>query len=218
MSVTEFTFRIFLLFFPGVLSALVIDRTIIHKKWTNFQFVIHAFFLGVLSYLLYFLFLALVTWSWPPKNGFLECLFNEKKPIDHVEILCASGIAILVSLLFIFLDKKKSFHRLLKRLKITNKFGELDVWSHVCNLDETCWVTVRDIKNDLVFTGWISAFSETHDENELFLCEVIVYRNSTSDELYETEAIYIARPKGELTIEFPVLEGIGTFHRNTKQE
>jgi hypothetical protein len=67
---------------------------------------------------------------------------------------------------------------------------------------QDAWVVVRDFDRDLALEGWVNAFAETHDVNELLLRDVRIYQSSTSKFLYEVDSMYLTRPKDKLTIEF----------------
>ena len=87
------------------------------------------------------------------------------------------------------------------------------VWEFLFNSDLPEWVTVRDLKNDLAYEGWVHAFSDTCEPNELFLRDVKVIRNSTGDELYSIGGLYLSRERAELTIELPAIELTGYAKR-----
>jgi hypothetical protein len=62
-------------------------------------------------------------------------------------------------------------------------------------------VVVRDLDHDLAYDGWVNAFSDTYDANELLLRDVKVYQSSSAQLLYELDSVYLTREKDELTIE-----------------
>lgn len=68
------------------------------------------------------------------------------------------------------------------------------------------WVIVRDIENDLMYEGWVQAFSDSTERDELFLRDVKVFTNKTADELYEIPGLYLPKSRENLTIEFPALK------------
>ena len=53
-----------------------------------------------------------------------------------------------------------------------------------------------------MFQGWLSVFSAENKNNELFLTDVRVFKNSTGKFLYETYGLYITRCENDITIEF----------------
>ena len=86
------------------------------------------------------------------------------------------------------------------------------------NSDIPEWVVVRDPGKGLAYEGWVHAFSDTADDNELFLRDVRVLNNTTGDEVYRVWGLYLARPRGELTIEFTGREMTPREQRNAEGE
>ena len=91
-------------------------------------------------------------------------------------------------------------------MKVTPKFGQPNVWSFALNANEVKWATVRDLQNNLMFQGYIRAFSDVEDPAEILLTQVCVYNEKTGERLYEADTIYLARDKSNLTIEFPIVK------------
>jgi len=207
MEISEFTIRLILLFLPGIISFLVIEKLTVMKERGPFYFVMYTFILGFFSYFMFVFILWLVNLlprvSIDTDVKFLKALLNTEENIDVNEILWISILSLVNGFILSFIINKKYFHRLAQKFKITNKFADLDVWSYVLNSpDDTQWVTVRDIKNDLVYEGWVEAFSDTVKENELFIRDVIVSNNTTGKELYKVPGLYFSRNPQEVTIEF----------------
>jgi hypothetical protein len=50
MDLKEFTFRLVILFFPGLLAFMIFERLTVHKKTEPFFFVINSFVFGILAY------------------------------------------------------------------------------------------------------------------------------------------------------------------------
>jgi hypothetical protein len=63
----------------------------------------------------------------------------------------------------------------------------------------------RDHNLNLYYQGWVQAFSESHEENEILLRNVEVFKNDTGELIYSVPGMYITRNKSDLTLEFPVL-------------
>jgi len=78
----------------------------------------------------------------------------------------------------------------------TGKFGDPNVWSFAMNSKELRWVVVRDMEKDLMFQGYIRAFSDIDEKvSELLLVSVHVFRESTGEKLYETDTMYLVVPE-----------------------
>ena len=95
----------------------------------------------------------------------------------------------------------KFFNRFARFIGLTKTFGELDVWGYLMNMKEVVWVTVRDHKNDLIYDGWVQAFSDDSKDAEILLRDVSLYKNSTGEKLYQAGAVYISRNREDISIE-----------------
>tara|TARA_B100001245_G_scaffold173899_2_gene132317 strand:+ start:34374 stop:34610 length:237 start_codon:yes stop_codon:yes gene_type:complete len=69
------------------------------------------------------------------------------------------------------------------------------------NSDDVNWITVRDLENDLMYDGWIQAFSDNSKEAEVLLGDVRVYRNSSGELLYEVGSQYLSMDRSNIVIE-----------------
>ena len=68
------------------------------------------------------------------------------------------------------------------------------------------WLIVRDHSTDIFYYGFVHAWSDSNDEQrELILLDVTDYSNINGSFLYQTEYLYLERPKGVLLIETPTL-------------
>lgn len=212
MEFSELTIRLLLIFFPGILASLIIDSLTVHRGREFNMFILNSFILGLTSYFILYIIVSInnllvqmmgliPTWE----INFLNSLIDKSSNINIKEVIAASIIAIFLAFVVSTAINYKILHRFSKRLKITKKFGQLDVWSYVFDSPDIGWIIVRDLENDLMYQGWVEAFSDTFANNEIFIREVIVYRNSTSEELYFMEGVYITKDQNNLVLEFPNL-------------
>ena len=210
MDLSDLTVRILLLFFPGVLCAMFVDSLTTHRERTAPVFALHAIVLGVTTYAT--LHGVAVSLNW--LSGFfreapwaLGVTFFRNVSADAEtglvwgEILLAAVWSVPLALALTKVLESKYLHRVAHGLGVTRKFGDLDVWSLMFNSDDVEWVVVRDLSYDLSYLGWVKAFSETAEEAQLLLHDVVVSRNSTGDHLYEVGGLFVARDRNEMLIE-----------------
>ncbi len=69
------------------------------------------------------------------------------------------------------------------------------------NSPDTEWVTIRDISNNLMYDGWVQAFSDNSKEAELLLGDVAVYKNDTGEHLYDIDSQYLSLDRNNISIE-----------------
>ena len=218
MQISEFTFRLILLFIPGIIASIIVDCLTIHKERKLYEILLNSLLFGFLCYFMYgatiyllsllkSLAVLLSQFNYELEFNFLRSLTDNSIKLNLEEIFIVTVLSIPVALLFSFLINYKILYRIAHRLKISKKYGDIDLWSYIMNMEMPEWVVVRDIENDLMYEGWIQAFSDSSEKNdELFLRDVKVYRNSSGDELYDIPALYLSRERKSLLIEFPSLK------------
>lgn len=211
MNVTEFTFRILFIFFPGIIAHFFIDALTFHRKREAYLVILRSFVLGILSYSVLYLLnqcYGTIICQLGLDHTFSIQIFTvspgDKPPVSYTEIVWATILSVPISLILASALNKKWLHRAAKNLNITRKIGDLDLWNFVLESPDTEWVVVRDIKYNLAYQGRIQSFSETFNENELLLRDVLVLQNDTGQELYQVDALYLSRDPKDLTIEFTV--------------
>lgn len=209
MQLSEFAFRILLLFLPGVISLIVVRHLIYYKSNETFYFVLYSLVLGFLLYFLYFIASFFINYKWPGTMNchVLESIKSAGSNIYLPDVSIVTLISPFFGLLVAFVINKKFLTRLAQLMNITKQFSEPDVWSYVLNShDDINWAVVRDQNKNLYYYGWIVAFSDTYKDNELFMKSVKVYNNETGEFLYNIPAIYISRDQNDLTVEFVALK------------
>ncbi len=204
MDISVFAFRLLLLFFPGIICCYIIDTFTVHKERTQFEFLINSFLFGLVSYILYWVIIILChELNLIATNNFvfLKALNDANHNISYTEILYVSFLSAIVGICLTAIHTYKLHFRLTQKLKLTRKFGELDVWGYLMNSPDTEWVTVRDIANNIMYDGWVQAFSDNSKEAELLLGDVAVYKNDTGEKLYDVDSQYLSLNRNNISIE-----------------
>jgi hypothetical protein len=215
MNMTELTVKLLLLFFPGIVCFLTVDALTVHRERKVHDIFLLAFVYGLLSYLSYAILKALLGMSItaddglripPPSISIFRSLTNKDTGVDVVEVGFVTVLAVALAVSFSCAQNRYWFHDLARHLKITRKFGQPNVWSFALNANEVKWATVRDLDKNLMFQGYIRAFSDVEDPAEILLTQVSVYNEKTGELLYEADHVYLARDRADLTIEFPIVQ------------
>ena len=208
MELSVLTLRVVLLFFPGVLCALIVHALTIQRERTTPQFLTSAFVYGVSTDLLlaglrtvYAGFAKLSGWAAPPRVTFFNVLTNEKARIAWGEIGLSAIVALLLGLVMAVVLNNNLLHKAAARIGISRRFGEVDVWGYFFNSPQIRWVAVRDLAADTVYEGWVEAFSDTGAAPEILLRDVTVKTNSTGTKLFDSKRVYLARDRTSLMIE-----------------
>lgn len=204
MQLSEFTFKIILLFLPGFI-ALIIIRQLIYYKVDNFiHSILHSFTLGFASYAAYYVALSMTNciFSTQYQFYFWNTCINGSQP-NPTEIIFVSITSIIVGFITAKIINSKLITKIGHFFNITKQFSEPDVWSYIFNSEsDVLWITIRDKKKKLAYQGYVTAFSDTYLENEIFLTQVKVYDNETGEHFYDIQGLYISRDPKDITIEF----------------
>ncbi|MGN2613014.1 DUF6338 family protein [Aliivibrio fischeri] len=201
---SDLALKLLILFLPGIICSFVVDMFTNHKERTKFEFVLHSYIYGLMSYGIY--------WFVVTKFGiclglnqsevvFLSSLLEKSKDISFLEVFHVCLVAVLLGCVVIYIHTHKLHFRLMRKLGITKKFGELDVWGYVMNSPDVTWITVRDIENNLMYDGWVQAFSDDSKEAEILLSDVVVYKNDTGEQMYEVNSQYLSLDRTKIIIE-----------------
>jgi hypothetical protein len=118
------------------------------------------------------------------------------------ELLCLSIIAIIIGFLFSYIETHKTINEFAIRLRITQHYGDNDVWTSFCANKDTNWIYIRDHKMHLVYFGLLMHYSDPGEVRELVISDVSVY-SEDSKFCYEIPKMYICRQADDITIEVP---------------
>jgi hypothetical protein len=210
MDVSGLTLKLIFILIPGALASMIFEKLTIHRPWNSFKFIAHSILFGVLSYLVTGWSISLIS---PFFNFHLAQLMLWRdltsKNIPFDEIGKATFTAIVIGFLSSALDSYKIINRFAAWLKITNKYGDINLYSHFLNSPNIGAVYFRDLKSKLTYHGFVEFFSETDEIKEIVLINVIVYNSEIESdkntvELYRLNAVYLSRPKDEVLIEIPI--------------
>ena len=207
MNISEFTLRIILIFIPGIVTFLIIDRLTPQEERKIHNILIYSLVLGFLCYCFYYLIIILLN-LFPRIHiefSFFNALVSNEAELNFNEIILVTILSVLMGYIIAWLNEKKFLYKVAGWLGISNISGGSDVFSAVLNKDEIEWIRIRDIENDLMYEGLLNTFSESGEIEELYLEDVTVYRSSTHKELYILNGLYLNRKTKDLILEFPQL-------------
>jgi hypothetical protein len=208
MDVSELTLKLIFVLIPGALASLIFEKLTVHKPWNSFKFVSHSILFGVLAYLFTGLFIKFWNWIFHAYWNDLDIIKNiASKEIPFVEIGNASVTGIILGLISSAIDHHKVINRFATWLRISNKYGDINLYSHFLNSPNIGPVYFRDLKSNLTYHGLIKSISENEEIREIVLINVRVYYNEGKSEeiteLYQLNAVYLSRSKDDVLIEVP---------------
>lgn len=201
MDLSQFAFRLIVLFFPGLVGFWLIDNFTFYSVKNMWKHLLNAFLLGALCYATYYP-LTLID-SLALDFNFLSNLTNTKTELHIAEIGIVTVIGLLWGALLSIAINRKWTSGLEVLLGGSGHDQDEDVWTILMNSGEVMdWVLVKDLDHDMAYHGWVDRASEKGDSKELVLKEVTVGKISTGEELYSRDKIYLSRPRNSLNLEF----------------
>ena len=205
LSVSTLFFELALIFMPGFLW-MKIQKTYGAKgDVTQFDMILNAFIFGVISY-------AILGFLYSISGRTLHILSldtDSKRLLDQdifPEIVYAVIIALLCSIVLLYIENYKVFTRIVQKIRATRSFGDVDVWDFVFTSPSQSinFVHFRDFEQKVVYAGYVDLYSESGDLRELVLQAVSVY-DFDGNEMYQVPRLYLARERDKIHIEFPEL-------------
>src|SRR5665213_2879412 len=135
MEVTQFTWRLIVLFTPGILTASMVSRFTVHKEWSNFDFIVRSMLFGLSCYFLLYLLSKICLFNGILDSG-LGRFFVNVNETPSAKIIAFAGIcSIPIAFVYSFVVKRKWVYRFAKFLGITSKTGGIDEWNDFLNFD-----------------------------------------------------------------------------------
>jgi len=205
MSLNELTVRLLFLFLPGIVCSLVVAHLTTHRDLQSADHIIPSFLFGFLVYILY----SGTAYLWNDVLGLIELPAYELIPAEGTPATGISALAILVSIVLALvlafvisaLKNRKILNRLARRLSVTQKFGDRDVWSYMMNSENLDWVVIRDQAKGLYYVGKPVVSSDEESVRELILTNTAVHDDETGEVLYVPGNVYFSFPQEGMVIE-----------------
>ena len=209
MQIDAFIFKILLLSVPGFVTYIIYRKVAIYRRSSKSQFGFHDVFIVIIYslvscgiYDLLILFINLIFKA--DYTDTLSKLFNvEIFNIKELSFLII--IAVLLGFLFSLFETKRIINKIAIKLKISQYYGDTDVWTAFNSNKSIEWIYVRDHKLKLVYFGRLAQYSDPGEVRELILSDVQVFTED-GEFCYKSPTMYICRQSDEITLEIPLTE------------
>lgn len=203
-----FVAQLAIVFLPGIIWARLDARYASKAKPSDTEFFIRTFTFGLASYAVVFLAYSVFGRSFDLVDlaGANDATVVTRAVAD--ELLASLAASVVLGILWIYATNAKWLTRFLRRIGATNTYGDEDVWDFTFNLQESSveYVYVRDFEKRIVYSGWVTTFSETGKLRELVLRDTEIL-DFDGELLFETPLVYLARSPDNIHIEFPYRPG-----------
>lgn len=209
MNITDFTLKLIFILIPGAMASLIFEKLTVHRPWNSFKFTAHSILFGLLAYLSTDWFINAINKIFNARWRALSILNTlTDNAIPFIEIGKATVAGVLIGLISSAVDHHKWINRIAHYLNISNKIGDINLYSHFLTARDIIIVQLRDTVTNQTYKGIVGGYFETDEFKEIVLFDVAVYSNekegnSELTELYRLKALYLSRPKDEILIEVP---------------
>ncbi len=206
MRISELFIRVVILVLPGLIGSLFYRKLRGGRQQKDWRDLAEISLFALSSYAVCGAILEFVYWGQDRPLIALQALLDASVPIRWLEILAASVVSVVLSILVSYTHRYKLINRFGRSISATKRYGDEDVWEYLFNSPNFGnWVFIRDHKVDLVYYGWVESYSESGEERELLLTLVEVYSNDeeTNAPLYRVATMYMSRNADDVTIEIP---------------
>jgi len=224
MDLSNFVIRLVFLGLPGIVASQLFQKLRGRRDRQAWEHFLEITLFALVSYGIYDWFATLLgplSWGkWllvPSENAShtpLRAILDEGIPISSIswrQVLIPSTLGVGAALAASYIDTHKWITRLGRGLNVTKRFGDEDVWEFFHNMSGIeWWVFVRDHKLDVIYYGWVVAYSDSDKERELLLKNVDVFSAVAPGDaarLYTCQVLYVCRDKSDISIEIPSLQG-----------
>ncbi len=209
MTISSFLIRIIFLAAPGIVSYMLFRKLAGKNKCEKWEEGCFVVLFSLIIYAIYYIFVwFFVFFGWSKGElVFFNAVLDESVAIRWQEIIIASLIGVPVAFIVSAVHTYKLINKIGRFLHVTRRFGDEDVWNFFHNLPEKQeyeWVYIRDHKTNLLYFGFIHAYSDSEKERELLMGDVDVFSNDNGEFIYKAKMLYICRSRYDLTIEIPL--------------
>lgn len=226
MEISELTLKLIILLIPGVIGTLIMNRLTIRKELSPFHFIINSIIIGLFSYLLLQLFYNSIHLVYNICNNQIGnykqlniwTTISDSTVIPYLEVLYSSICSLIIAIAGTVFDQYKLINKFAQKFKISNKYGDENLFSFFLNATETQVVYVRHIKHNLTYHGYVNSYSETNDMSEIVLSNVTVYRYEDSALLYKVDQLYLSFTKSDIIIEHANIIENGKENESTESK
>jgi hypothetical protein len=202
---------------PGIVAYLIICKITTKRKGTQLDSLLQIFVLSILSYLLlsgFYLVLPSVTGGriaiQSPLERLIGSISSKTNSVLFWEIVAATTASIVVAFGWLYAWYYKLLAKIARFIRASNRYGDDGAMAAFLSSEQLHekgeWLVIRDNSTNLFYHGFVHAWSDSSDEQrELILLDISVYSNDDGIFLYQTDYLYLERPKGVLSIETPTL-------------
>ncbi|MHB1587727.1 MAG: DUF6338 family protein [Acidiferrobacteraceae bacterium] len=204
MELSKFTIGLIFIFLPGIVALIISERLTEHGERKGHELFAYALVLGCIAHVLYGLVRHLLNGA-PivplEKDRWIVLMLNNHSTIQGQVVGITAVIGVLLGLFVAFSANHSWLHRFANNINVSKKFSDIDVWTHLMNLQGLQWVVLRDHSKNLMYQGYVRAFSGAEETRELCLSDASVFVNNSAEKMYDVPLLYLSFDKKDVALE-----------------
>ncbi len=203
MNITIETVRIVFFCLPGIVTLFLFNRLlgISKEKRSAYSDLLKIAVFSFLSHAS----CALIAGTSSPDSLFS----GNSNQIQTKDVFYAIIAGIAWSFILSALYRYNILHKAASFMRVSNHYGDEDVWHHMHSLIDDQYITVRDYERKIVYKGYIVAHSDSDMRRELMLGNVDVFdaeKIESGTPMYTMKYIYLDGVDSKMVIEIPEYE------------
>ncbi|MDR2098307.1 MAG: DUF6338 family protein [Spirochaetaceae bacterium] len=206
MTINAFIFKLLIVLIPGFVCFSIFRKIAVYrrdsKKDFGFREIIIIIVYSLIICMFYDLILTLVNYLAETKYPFTLSKLVDVEMYTATELALLCLIAIISGYLLSIMETRKFINKIAMSLKITNYYGDTDVWTSFCANKSADWIYVRDHKFGLIYYGLLEQYSDPGEERELIITDVMVF-SKDGEFCYNCPRMYVCRQANDITLEIP---------------
>jgi hypothetical protein len=206
MQIDAFIFQLLILLIPGFICFSIVKKIAVYRRESKnnfgFQDIIIIIVFSLIICMFYDLTCILINHLLKTDYPSTLSKIIRVEMYNAVELAILCLLAIISGYIFSTIETQKIINKTAMTLKITQYYGDTDVWTSFCSNKNTVWIYARDHKLNLIYYGLLEQYSDPGEERELIITNVMVF-SEDGEFCYNCPKMYICRQANEITLEIP---------------
>jgi hypothetical protein len=211
MELSKFTIGLIFIFLPGILALIISERLTEHRERKGYELLAYALVLGCIAHVIYDLvrylliyiqnFFHYILIFQPEQDRWIALMLDDHITIQGQVVGITAVIGVLLGLLVAYAANYSWLHRFASKINASKKFSDIDVWTNLMNSQVTRWIVLRDHSKNLMYQGYVQAFSVAEETRELVLTDATVFVNNSAEKMYDVPVLYLSFDKKDVALE-----------------
>ena len=196
MNVDINLFQLIILIIPGFVCRTIISSLCSNefekKNSSEFREFINAIIYSVIIILFAQLIASVIAFIFKIQiKSIVDQIASSGFAFEWWQYLILAVTTITIALVATVFIENRVFYGIMNFLKLTRNYSNENAWLNFIKSPNGQWIFIRDLQNDLLYSGYVEKYEIETDEKYVILSNVKVYKASNDQELYAVESMLI---------------------------